>query len=208
MSERLHDEATAARIAEAAGEVRAPATLRASVAELRLRSRPARRGQLRAAAAVACVAALTAVAALLVLPNDEASPSIADVAAVSLRGPHDPAPSSTAGGALPLAVDGVHFPGAGPAGWRPAGVRSDEIAGRHARTVTYRRGKDVIGYTIVAGPALHAPEANLAAYEGVSAAVFRRGDALVLTWRRGGRTCVLVSRDVGARRMLELAARS
>jgi hypothetical protein len=208
VSERLHEEATAARIADAADEVRAPATLRASVAELRLRSAPARRGRLRVAAGVACVAVLVAVAAVLTLPNGESSPSISDVAAVSLLGPHDPAPSSAADEALPLAVDGVHFPGAGPAGWRPAGVRSDEVAGRSARTVTYRRGKDVIGYTIVAGPALRAPQPNLAAYEGVSAAVFRRGDALVLTWRRGGRTCVLVSRDVGARRMLELAARS
>ena len=72
--------------------------------------------------------------------------------------------------------------------------------------MTYTRGKDVIGYTIVAGRALRAPAANLAAYEGVSAAVSRRGDKLVLTWRRGGHTCVLVSRDVGARRMLQFAA--
>lgn len=184
----------------------APATLRASVAEARLRSAPLPRRRHYVVAGLTLVAA-TVAALVIALPSGDDGPSIADVAAVSARDPMLPAPSTVPGHALPLAVGGVHFPGAG-AGWKPVGSRSDQVSGRSARTVTYARGTDLVRYTIVDGPALSAPDANLSAYENVRAAVFRRGDALVLTWRRGGHTCVLTSRDVGARRMLELAARS
>jgi hypothetical protein len=190
-----------------ASDVQAPATLRASVAQARLRSAPVPRRRRRFALTALALIGVTLAAVLVALPAGDGAPSIDDVASISLRDPTQPAPGSLPGGGLALAVGGVRFPGAGD-GWKPVGARSDRVGDRSAQTVTYARGRDAISYTIVDGPALPAPPQNLEAYENVSAAVFRRGDALVLTWRRGGRTCVLTSRDVGARRMLELAARS
>ena len=70
----------------------------------------------------------------------------------------------------------------------------------------YRRGSQRVGYTIVDGRPLSVPEsAKRVTYEGLDVAVLRRGDARYITWERGGRTCVLATREAGLPGLLELA---
>ena len=105
-------------------------------------------------------------------------------------------------------VESVRFPNfEAKFGWEASGVRTDEIGGRTARTVFYRREGRRVAYTIVEGEALGWPgEAAKAPRDGVDLRTFQDGDRTVVTWRREGRTCVLSSTDVPRDELLELAA--
>jgi len=81
-------------------------------------------------------------------------------------------------------------------GWRATGMRTDSIAGRTLTTVFYRRGAQQIAYTIVSGR-------PLTSAGGASA--ITAGDRHIVTWPRGGHTCVLSSQDVSGSEMLDLA---
>jgi hypothetical protein len=81
--------------------------------------------------------------------------------------------------------------------WRTVGARKDELSGRDALTLVYRDGGRRVGYTIVDGEPLELPAgARRVSRKGKDLAVLRRGGALVLTWRQGGHTCVLASREL------------
>jgi hypothetical protein len=104
---------------------------------------------------------------------------------------------------------GVRFPDyAGKFGWRAAGTRTDALEGRSTRTVFYARGDRRIAYTIVGGEPLEVPDdARPVARDGVRLHVLEVGSArAAVTWRRGGRTCVLSGDAVPAGALLELAA--
>ncbi len=201
------------RLAEIASGVRAPASLRAAVAEERLRegarARPRSIGARVLAGALGAVA-LATIALVLLLPGGEATPTIADAATVGLRAPAQPPPPTGEDGYLALDVGGVRFPDTPrTGGWRPVGMRTDRLAGRRAHTITYARAARRIGYTIVDGGPLPVPrDARRAAYGGTDARLVRRGDLVIVTWRRGGLTCVLAGRGADAAALLELAGRS
>lgn len=193
--------------------VRAPQGLAARIAEERLRSRPAtgRRRLARAVLGVAGVLAALPIAVLasLLLDGGRApGPSVTDAARTALRAPTGPAPAPRADGMLPLAVGEVRFPGTARAGgWSPVGTRDDTVGGRPARTVTYARGGRLVAYMVIDGPAFALPAGTSSVpYEGVGAAVLRDRDATIVTWRRGGRTCILASANTDATSLLELAA--
>lgn len=199
-------------VRERTAGVRAPQTLRAQVAEARLRSRPAPSRGARAAAVAGAAAVLAAVVIALVVlvpGSGESVPTLPDAAAAGLRAPTAPAPARRDARTLDLAVGDVAFPAGTPGAWRPVGTRTDRLGGRTATTVLYAGGGRLVSYTIVDGAPLGVPaDARSARYDGVAAAVLRRDGATIVTWRRGGRTCILASRNAGAAEMLDLAARS
>lgn len=199
-----------ARVREEASRVHAPAGLRAHVAEARLRSRPAPRRRVRLAVAGGAVAVLAAalLALVVVLPGgSDEPPSITATAATALKAPTSPAPVGR--DARSLTVGGVAFPAGGRNVWRPVGVRTDRVGGRTATTVTYAGSGRLVSYTILDGPPLAVPaDAAPTQYEGIAAAILRHDGATIVTWRRGGRTCILTSRNADAGAMLDLAALS
>ena len=77
-------------------------------------------------------------------------------------------------------------------GWRATGARRDEVDGRATETVFYTHTHHRIGYTVISGPAIKPPaEAETLNAGGVKLHRFRLGFQDVVTFERGGRTCVL-----------------
>jgi hypothetical protein len=92
-------------------------------------------------------------------------------------------------------------------GWRATGVRRDVIDEREATTVFYEKNGRRIGYTIVAGDALDVPEGAIPAQrEGVELAGLTLDGREVVTWKRGGLTCILSGDVVARSTLLKLAA--
>ena len=185
----------------AAASVEAPVDLRRRVDAL---ATPPSRQRRRwwPLATLAGVGAAAAVA--LVLATAGGAPSVGDVLDQTGRSPA--AAVSPAGGPLlPVAVDGVRFPDYEQKfGWHAVGRRADEIDGRHVTTVFYERGRDRVSYSIVAGGALREPDGDDIKAEGTR--LVRVGDGNAVTWRREGRTCVMVgSSAVSVRAVAELA---
>jgi hypothetical protein len=216
-SDHDHDPAEAAgrAIRDAVRDVRAPHPLRAAVAEARLRSGPnaARRRRPFLPVAAGAAAALAAVAIAVVVatgPSGPAAPSLSGAAHAALRPTTASAPPARSDGDLPLAVGDVRFPGSrASGGWRPVGVRDDRIGGRSVRTVTYTRKGHTAAYMIVGGAPLPVPaDAQRASYEHLQSAVLRKDGATIVTWRQGGHTCILISRDARRDGLLDFAARS
>lgn len=202
-------ESALAYIDRATATTAAPARLRGRIeAERRSRRRSARPRLVLGTGLVAATA--TAVALLLVLPGGAGGPSIAAAAALSTRPPTAPAPPPRPGQPklLARAVGGVPFPNwLKKFGWRASGVRADTLGGRETATVFYRKQGHRIGYTIVDGSPLQVPSgAARARREGTELRTFRTDGRLVVTWLRGGKTCVLSGRGVPRAVLLKLAA--
>ncbi|MGD9694268.1 MAG: hypothetical protein AB7V42_01230 [Thermoleophilia bacterium] len=189
--------------AEAAG-AGAPLALRERLAQ-GTRARPLRRGLLAGGVAVAAVA--VALLALL-LPSGSGGPTLAGAVDLATRsaGP-SPAPDPAVPVLYEGAVDGVAFPvWTDEFGWRPDGARTDDLDGREAGTLWYAKEGRRIAYTIVAGAALDVPDgAGAVSRDGVALRVLTRGDRLVVTWLRSGRTCVLSGVGVDEDTLLKLA---
>jgi hypothetical protein len=203
------------RVAEAirreAAAVRAPQRLRATLAAQQDRRAARLRGR-RGALVAAAVAALAAVV-LTVHPGAERGrPSIAGAAAIALLPSLQAAPAADprSPALLRASVGGVRFPayaGGGP-NWRATGLRRSQYEGRVVVAVAYRHASGArVGYAIVAGAPLPvSPGAQVVARGALRFAVARRAGATIVTWRRGGRTCVLASRDASAPAMIAMAA--
>jgi hypothetical protein len=187
----------------------APARLRAGVEAQRRPRRRTARPRLVLGAGLATAAA-TALALLLVLPGGAGGPSLASAAALATRPATAAPPSSQPGEPKLLAreVGGVPFPNwRTKFGWRATGVRSDELDGRDTVTVFYGKKGARIGYTIVDGSPLKVPsDAARARREGTELRTFRTDGRLVVTWLRGGRTCLLSGRGVPHAVLIKLAA--
>jgi hypothetical protein len=204
-----------AMIRAAALSVQAPPQLRARIAEERAktgRATPARRRGFRPAALAAGLAACAAAVALalIALTGGAAGPSVDDAVAVALKPATAPAPAvdGTNETALKASVDGVSFPNYrwSEKRWTTAGARDDRVDGRAAKTVVYRGPKGDVGYTIVDGKALDEPGgARIVNRNGVRLAVLRKDGADVVTWRRGGHTCVLASKTAGTDTLIRFA---
>jgi anti-sigma factor RsiW len=186
----------------------APARLRAQLErkQNRRRWRPLT-GTWRGALAAGTAAVL---ALALVLPGIlSESLSVAEASAFAEKPATQGAPAGVPGTPqlLRAKVDDVPFPNyAKKFGWTAAGRREDYSSGRDAKTVYYRHDGKSIGYTIVAGRALGQPSnARLTRLGGVDYRIFRHDDRTVVTWERGGHTCVLSAKGVPATELVALA---
>ncbi len=193
------------RIRTVSDGVRAPASLRLASA-----SEPVSRraGLWRPVVAGGAMVALVLVAILAFAPGGRSpQPSLGDAAAVALRAPQQ-APPRGPDGRLTVSSGGVRFPDYGAqAGWRPVGTRTDRLGGRTTVSVAYDASGARAGYAIVAGAPLPVPAgAQRLVYKGVPVAVVRHGDLRIVTWRRGGRTCVVAARGTSLDRLLDLVA--
>jgi hypothetical protein len=188
-------------------EERAPAWLRARLEP----ERPRRRvpfavplaGGLAAGAAFALILALA-------LPGGAGGPTVVEAAELAARPASEPAPRSDP--AQPKLLDarasGLAFPSwAEEFGWRATGRRVDELDGRSTVTVFYEKGGRRIGYTIVSGEPIDPPdEARRAVREGTTLHGLTADGRVIVTWLRGGTTCVLSGSGVPADVLLDLAA--
>jgi hypothetical protein len=187
--------------------VSAPPELRERLDAKERRQRRRPRGPILATAAAAVAA--FALVLLLVLPEARGGPTAAAAAALSHRSATRPAPMVSPGQPklLALEVGGVAFPAWNQAfGWRAAGARTDSLDGRRAATVYYVKNGRRLGYTIVDGAPLEAPAtATTTRRAGTSFQLFDADGRVVVTWLRGGRTCVLAARGVSRDTLLKLA---
>jgi hypothetical protein len=153
------------------------------------------------------LAVVIAVVAAVVLIGGPAGPTVADAARLAEQTPNRPAPPAVSATKLGLDVEGVAFPNLAEAlGWKALGVRHGKVHGRAATVVFYGKGDRRIAYVIVGGAGLPKPSASLATGKGgVEYRTLRVNGRLVVTWRRGGHTCVLVGQATSAE-LLRLAS--
>jgi hypothetical protein len=191
-------------------DLEAPASLRTRIApEAAPRSRPERRRGLAFGAGLAGAIAAVGLVALLVLPSGSRDPTVVEASRLAERPSTAPVAVDSSNPKLLAAnVEGVPFPNwSKEFGWRQAGIRSDRLGNREARTVLYEHDGKRIAYTIVSGDGIAAPsDASTTRRNGVNLhALSDRGRHLV-TWWRDGRTCVVSASGVNDRELLELAS--
>ncbi|MEA2229018.1 MAG: hypothetical protein QOF04_2648 [Solirubrobacteraceae bacterium] len=202
-----------ALVAAAMAQTHAPPALRERIAAQRpaARARPTRRRRLALGGALAGLAAAATVAVLVSVVGPPA-PSVAAASALAARGPSLPAPQRDAANPVTLRVgsEGVPFPEWDRAfRWRAAGARRDELAGRPATTVFYDRpGAGRLAYTIVGGDPIGVPDgARRVTVRGNAFWLARDGTRRVVTWERGGHTCVMTApAAMPEQRLIDLAA--
>jgi hypothetical protein len=189
---------------------RAPAALRAWIEtegarRRKILLRPAHGGALTAALASVLLAAV-----LVSSAGTPGAPSLSQAAALASRGPSAPAPApdpSAPSVVLGRNVEGIYFPNwSSTFGWRSVGQRVDHINGRLARTVYYDWHARRIAYTIVAASALAQPRAPVSRLGGTELRTLTLSGRTVVTWRRGGHTCVLSGVGVPSAELEQLAA--
>jgi hypothetical protein len=190
------DEAQAERgraiVQAAVAQTRAPLGLRERLESQRTAQRRSRRpwafgGSFAAVAAAAVLA--------VVLVAGGGGPSVTQAAEFAKRAPTAPAPAvdPTHPGLLRRSVEGVSYPSwKDQFPWHASGAREDKLDGRRAVTVFYANPKGAhIGYTIVAGKPLDEPSGPGLRQGSEHYVVLARGARTIVTWRRGGHTCVL-----------------
>ena len=205
-----------AAIGRAVEGTSAPLALRARIERLEAESGRGRRlGRVRRRAParrlswlIPAAAAMAAAALLVALVLPLGGLTVEDTLAAATRPIDSPAmPDPQNDKLLAEQVDGVRFPNfAGKFGWRAVGARVDELEGRDMRTVFYERGGKRIAYTIVAGEQLEWPDVEPTVRDGVKLRPFDEEGREVVTWLRGGQTCVLSGDAVSSATLLELAA--
>ena len=174
-----------------------PASLESTVRD-RVRGTDARRRRSRLVPGFAfggAVAAAAAVILALVFAGGPSGPTVADAARLASQAPSGPPPPRLDGSKAELnaRVDGVVFPDfTRMYGWRPVGVRHDQVDGRDAKVVYYEKGGERIGYVITAGSALpHPSGAKTVQRRGVPYDTLSVDGKPAVTWERLGHTCVL-----------------
>ena len=203
-------QAVAIQALRGTADVGAPARLRADV-ERRRQARGSRPGSARASAgrrwsispraALVTSAVAATLAVVLVLPGAlSGSLTVQDAAAFATKTPTAGAPAGVPGTPqlLQESVDNVPFPDyATKFGWKPVGVRHDSRDGRDVTTVYYRKNGRTLAYSIVSGDSLdHPGGARVVRRDDETYRAFRTSNRTVVTWERGGRTCV-ISADRG-----------
>jgi anti-sigma factor RsiW len=185
-----------------------PASLQATV---EARRRPARQPRSRRLvprlALVGAVALVVAVVAAL-LTGGPGAPTVAEAARLTQQAPSAPAPPPRGESGTQLAeeVDGVVFPDFLESfGWEAVGLRRDEINDRDATTVFYEKDGKQIAYVIVSGSGLTPPSgAPSTTRDDTVFHTFSVDGKRAVTWRRLGRTCILVG-PVSDAELLNLA---
>jgi hypothetical protein len=183
-----------ALVQAAVAQTRAPLALRERIESDRVRSRPARRRWTLGGSLAGAIAA-AAVAIVLATGGESASLSVAQAANLAKLGPAAPAPMVDAAhpSLLKRSVGGVTYPSwQDEFTWKASGAREDTVDDRRAVTVFYDNpAGDRIGYTIVDGKALDEPSGPSLQQGGEHYVILRSGDRRIVTWRRGGHTCIL-----------------
>ena len=192
-------------------EVYASAGLRARVeAERRERAPAMRRQRFSLAGGVAMAGAAAALIIALTLPSGApGAPSVVQAATLAERPPISPAAVDGSEPRLLRAGNGgVAFPNwLTKFGWRAVGSRVDELRGRRVVTVFYEKRGKRIAYSIVGGKVLARPEgAATARREGTVLRTLPHDGRLIVTWERGGHSCVLSGKGVSREVLLGLAA--
>ncbi len=208
---RIDDEAIGAAIRSATAGVGAPPELRARIA--RDRAQATARRPVRVPLLIGAVGVLAALAAALVLvlwPGETAAPSVDQAARAALAAPTAAAPPVDPADPrfVRASMAGIRFPNyAYDSPWRTVGGRADTLGDRPSRTVTYSRGPVRVGYTIIDGRPLAAPAgARTVEVTGWPVRVARIDGALVVSWERGGHTCVLATRTATLEQLLGFVA--
>jgi hypothetical protein len=197
----------------AVADVRAPDRLQRAVAESvrARREAPARRGAVGVRIGGALAAAAAAVVLLLALPGGTpGTPTVVEAANLGARDATSPAPAvdPRRPGLLQMSLGGVAYPNwAGRYGWRAVGARRDRLDGRVAVTVFYaNHAGRRLAYTIVGGAPLRLPSGRDLERDGLALRALPAGSRHVVTWRRGGHTCVLSASGVATDTLARLAA--
>ncbi len=195
----------------AARRERAPESLRAEVTAMRERAgtrkrgRPTFRRPVLGAVGFGMPAIAAAIVALVVALGGAGAPSLAQAAAVAVRGPSSSAPAPAvepgAPAYLTARVGRLHFPNwASQSGWRTVGVRHDKIGNRTVTTVYYSKMGKRIAYSIVSAPVLGGLHTAGEPYT----TIWHRGRVTV-AWQEHNHTCVLSASGVSAARLWALA---
>jgi hypothetical protein len=201
-----------ALIAAAVAETRAPLALRERIEADRQRAGSQRTRSRRwgVFAPVAGVLAAAVVAVVLIAGNGGA-PSVLATASLATKGPVLPAPKEDPANdsVLKASVEGVPFPYWGDSfQWKAVGQRDDKIDDRTAKTVYYANPKGVrAAYTILGGDAVDPPsDAKKISYNGTDLWVTTHNGRRIVTWQRGGRTCVMSAPlAIPQKKLLDLA---
>jgi hypothetical protein len=207
----LRDELERQRMAVTAlraTDLAAPASLRERIEAERERARrPARRRRVALGGALAGAAAAGVLALVLALPDGAGAPTVVEASELAERPATGPPPRPGRPDRLAVGAFGLPFPDwAKKFGWRPAGLRRDEIDGRDAVTVFYEKEGRRIAYTVVSGDRIDPPEgAAFAAREGTRLRYLDGRGRLIVTWERDGLTCILSGRGVEPDVLLDLA---
>lgn len=205
------------------GSVRAPDALRERLAWLDVadaepqaerRTRRAPRWRIGGVAMpriAGVTAGLAALAVLLVVAFSGAggAPSVAQAAALAVKGPTLPAPRERDhSDVLGAKQAGVPFPYWDDRfGLDSVGARVDQIAGRTVATVYYGHGDRQIAYSIVSGSSLRWPSSGrVLKHNGVILENLSYGGRSVVIWERAGHTCVLSATGVPASTLIGLAS--
>jgi hypothetical protein len=196
-------------------DVRAPEQLHARIeamvaergGERRRAPRPFRLGF----AAVPALGVLALVLVLVLSGGSSPRLTLDKTVALTLRPPTMPAPAEDPhnGTQLQAKVDGVAFPYWEESfGWRSTGARTDRLDGRTVTTVDYSGTHGQwIGYAIVAGaPAPHVAGGKIMRRDGTPYRFLSSHGALVVTWLRHGRLCVVAGHGVSTATLLSLAS--
>jgi hypothetical protein len=187
-----------------------PASLVATVDALgsgRIKRRSSARWFAPRLALASGLAVVAAVVAAIVLTGGPGGPTVADAARLASKPPTGQAPAAISSTKLSAGVQGVAFPNfARWAGWQTQGVLHGKVDGRDATVVFYRKDGRRIAYAIVAGSELPEPsEGQVTNRYGVDYQTLRLNGRLVVTWPRGGHTCVLVG-DATRAELVKLAS--
>jgi hypothetical protein len=185
----------------------APASLRTRIA-VQAQASPRRVPRFALGGALAGAAA-AAVALVLALSSGSDEPTVVEAARLAERPTTTPVAVDRSNPKLLASnVEGVPFPNLSEKfGWRQAGIRSDRLGDREARTVLYEHDGKRIAYTIVSGDGIAAPsDASSTERNGVTLHALGDRGRRVVTWWRDGRTCVLSASGVGDRELLALAS--
>ena len=193
----------------AAQRERAPEALRAEVATIRAQAAARRRRRPTFQPALRLVtlgttAAAAAVVALVLALGGAGAPSLAQAAALAVRGPAAPAPALEPGtpSKLAVSVGRLHFPNWGSyGGWRSVGLRRDTIGNRSVTTVYYANSGKQIAYSIVSSPVLPGLKTS-----GEPYAVMSRQGRVVVIWQEGNHTCLLSGVGISPTRLWHLAS--
>lgn len=208
----LENERRAVEALRGVARMRAPASLRERIAADRARAGGTlRRRRTVLGGGLAGALAVLALALVLILPGGApGSPSVSQAASLALRGPNSPPPPPGRDGrrtVLSRDVEEVYFPNWTGIGWKATGERVDRLEGRLLDTVYYSGYGKRIAYTIVGGSALAVPSsAALSRLNNTQLRSIARGNRLIVTWRRGGHTCILSGARVHDAVLLHLAA--
>jgi hypothetical protein len=197
-------------------DVPAPADLRRKVREMTDAAPRARRVPGRPLAWAGALAGAAVVLLVLVLAlggGSSTAPTVLQASALAQRPATQGAPAeSSVPGRLAISAAGIPYPYWGQRfGWQAVGARTDSVGGRTVTTVFYSSHAGAsaprrIAYSIVAGAPLPVPTAGYSIVShGTGYRVLASGTAAVVTWRRAGHTCILVSSGVSAHTLLTLA---